>query len=136
MQEQQKPVFVKQYTLVDPKALMIDYTLFFGRKYIPVAYEEHSRKEAFHSTVMLPTSMFAQYLTDLNDAPADVSAIAKNRTISIITLNNEQKIYMIPDLIGNEKVNTYYTKHELPMAFNVTPEINRAIIEQYKIYTR
>ena len=136
MQDSQKPLFVKQYILIDPKALMIDYTMFFGRKHIPVAYKEHSKKEIFHSTVMLPTSMFAQYLTDLNDAPAEVSATAKNRTVSIITMNNGQKLYMIPEWRDNKKVKEIFTAHELPIAFNVTPEINRAIIEQRKIYTR
>lgn len=136
MQDSQKPYFVKQYTLVDPRNLMIDYTLFFGRKFIPVAYEEYSKKEAFHTTILLPTSMFAEYLTDLNNAPTEVSSDFKNRTISIISMENGQKLYMIPEWRNNKKVKAIFTEHELPIAFNVTPEINRAIVEQLKIYTR
>lgn len=136
MQEQHKPNFVKQYTLVDPKKLMINYELFFNRNRIPVAYEERSRKEAFHSTILLPASVFAKYLVDLYNAPSEITDDPKMRTISIITLNNGQKMYMIPDLQTQKDPTLYLNLHDLPMAFNVTPEINRAIAEQWKIYTR
>ena len=132
---QSKYDFVKQYTIVHPRLVLINYNLFGGCSYIPVAHEVRS-KTGFNHSVELPNhSVIWTFLEDLSATnPMDISP--KARTISVLKKDN-QIIYIIPN-IKEPKTPVIFMPNAMEKGWSLglTPEINRAIVEQMKIHTR
>ena len=126
--------FVKTYHVVNPKRIMINYDLFAYCKNVPVAVENEQNPHAgFYPSVEVPTSEFLPYLRLLSDGPDKVAANPANRTFYVIELKNNEKMYIFPNLKSFKNPFKAFKKN---VAFNVTPEINRAIVDVLKTFTR
>lgn len=125
---------VQQYTLVPPKQVFIDYDLFQYCKEIPVGYEQSDNNSGFHECVSLPTEVVLTYLNALKYASDEVVQDPLNRTISIIQLKGNEKLYILPNLKSPKHPISVCEENALGLL--TTPEINRAITEQLKMYTR
>ena len=95
--------FVKQYVLADPRNIMIDYSLWSSCPTVPVAHESDEKGTGFCKCVELPTKVFLGYLAALKKAPAEIRKNPKMRTISVIKLDEDKRMYVIPDLKDAEK---------------------------------
>ena len=125
---------VQQYTLVPPKQLFINYDLFQYCKEVPVWYEKEDETD-FHSTsLLLPTDVVLSYLNALKYASDEVVQNPLNRTISVIQLLNDEKLYILPNLKSPK--NPISVCEQGALGLFTTPEINRAIVEQLKMHTR
>ena len=125
--------FVKQYTLVNPRKMLLDYNLFSWCENIPVKYESENSSGWSHC-VSLPTQVFLGYLNALERAPDRIANDPKSRTISVVSLKNDRFLFILPNLKSPKK--PIYAYEQGTLAFDVTPEINRAIVEQVKMFTR
>ena len=129
--------FVEQYTLVNPKNLFMDYNLWSMCETLPVAVEGKESGTGFAQCVRLKTNVLLPFIQKLENAPTEVSKKQEMRTISIINMKHGAKAYVFPDL---EKDQVYLLtvlekkQKNLPISCFVTPEINRAIVAQSKIY--
>ena len=124
--------FVEQYTLVHPKNVSTDYNYWGLCQTLPVWYEKAGTQSDFHNGVQLPTQVFLGYLNALKNAPLDIDP--KMRTISIVNLQNNAKLFILPNLKSPKRPISVCEQWDL--ALNTTPEINRAIVEQLKMFTR
>jgi len=130
---QPKADFVKQYTLTHPKNVSMDYNLFDLCETMPVWHEVPNAQSDFHSTsLQLPTKVFLRYLNALKHTPLDIDP--KMRTISVVNMKNGAKLFILPNLQSPK--NPISVCKDGDVALNTTPEINRAIVEQLKIFTR
>ena len=132
--------FVEQYTIVDPKKVLNGgYELFAGCEKIPVVCEE-SKKTCcgFSACIEIPTNIVLGFLKALNNMPAEKIVDPKMRTLSIIHLSPEHRIVIGPSL-DKPKAPILWavdSKDKGDWVLNITPEKNRAIVNQLKIYTR
>ena len=125
--------FIKQYTLVNPHKMFLDYNLFSWCENMPVKYEtEHGT--GWTPCVLLPTQVFLGYLHALERAPERIASNPKFRTVFVVNLKNDRKLCILPNLRSPKK--TVYAYEPGELAFHVTPEINRAIVDQVKTITR
>ena len=135
----EKPDFVKQYVLTNPNLLLIDYHYFFGCEEIPVAYEQETRT-GFQTCVELPNNKYIrEYLLQLYAAKNEVLQDPKTRTISVIQIAPNDYLYILPNLknMKNPLMLVGFKKEpHYSWVLNVNPEINRAIVEQLKPFTR
>lgn len=132
--------FVEQYTIIDPKRVLIDYGVFSLCGKIPVACEESAVSSCgFRQCIELPTNLVFSFLMELKDAPAETIINPKMRTISMVHLTPDCMIFIKPNL-QNPKMPTFYRINSKgprqDWVLYVTPEKNRAIVEQLKIHTR
>ena len=134
-----RPDFVKQYVLTNPNLLFMDYRYFFDCDEIPVAYEQETRT-GFQTCVQLPNNKFIrEYLLQLYAAKNEVLQDSKTRTISVIQIAPNDYLYILPDLkhMKNPVMLVGFKKEpHYSWVLNVNPEINRAIVEQLKTFTR
>lgn len=103
--------------------------------------------------IKLPTTQFLPYLRSLEKSEHKDEPYF--RTIHIINLQNDKKIYVIPNLESKQKPKiliadkTYeFPNHktmtqkpgpanvENTLFYNITPEINRSLVDVIKTYTR
>ena len=133
--------FVEQYTILDPKRVMNGgYNLFSECETIPVLCEEADVSPfGFRVCKRLPTNIVIGFLEDLNKASDEQIADPKMRTISMIHLSPDCRFIIGPN-IASPKHPAYYILDENDQRYDwvlhVTPEKNRAIVEQMKIHTR
>ena len=132
--------FVDQYTIVVPSTVMANYSLWSTSKNtpvayenIPVTYENNKHNSCYYDCVLLPTKAFMIFCVKYNKASAEIKNDIKMRTVSVVKLKNNDKLYIFPNP-EKPKDPMFFVSKILP--FNVTPEINRVIVEQMKIYTR
>ena len=129
-----QPDVVKTHIVVNPKNAFINYDLFSLCKDVPVAIESsEAAHNGIYTAIPLPTKEFLPYLAELKHAPDDVAGQTTNRTIYEIQLNNGEKMYIFPNL---KHPKNPWMAFEPNVAFNVTPELNRAIIGVLKKFTR
>lgn len=132
-------VIVEKYVLIQPRKLLIDYSLFDDRKTIPVAYEQ-STNTSWNKCVVLPNEKPIRiFLKHLRDAEPETVNSEKMRTISIVKIDNDKDLYIFPDLKGKKQYEMFVhfkKQDKYSWAHYVTPEINRAIVEQIKLHTR
>lgn len=125
--------FVKKYTLVDPKEVFLDYEYFSLCETTPTSIEGKPGED-FHRAIPFPTEVILPILRFLKKSPAEISKSPLYRTVYEIQLKNNETAYVVPSI--------KYTKcaelgvERKRVAFNVTPEINRAIIDCVKTFTR
>ncbi|MBR4475433.1 MAG: hypothetical protein IKP05_02010 [Alphaproteobacteria bacterium] len=132
--------FVETYTVVDPKNLLINYAMFSACDMVPVVCEGYQSVGSYTAALRLPRDVVWGFLNDLTKLPAEITDEPENRTISIIHLTKDQRIVVMPDFntikgaviwaIDNEK------NGGPSWVCDITPEKNRAIVEQVKIHTR
>jgi hypothetical protein len=131
---QVKSDIVTKHVLVNPKCALMNYDLFSLCKTVPVAVEsEQAGLTGFCDTISLPTQDFLPHLKALNNAPNEVAADPKNRVVYEIKLQNGEKMYIYPNL---KYPRNPWMSFERTVAFNVNPELNRAIISVLKNFTR
>ena len=133
--------FVEQYTIVDPKRVLNGgYELFAGCSTIPVVCEESGVSQCgFRQGIPLPTNIIFGLLMELKKRPVEQIADSKMRTISFVNLAKDCRIVIGPNFESPKQpvfwiVNSSGPKRD--WVLHVTPEKNRAIVEQLKIYTR
>ena len=135
-----KPDFIKQYTLFDPKKVMVTYSAFSNCSTIPVAYESNVFKGIFAQCFQMPNQEpFVNYLKQLSNAKPEVAASHKKRTISVIELDKDKNIFILPNLEHKKTLSivvSFKDGNTESWPLFMTPEINRAIVEQLKFYTR
>ena len=124
---------IKQYTLTNPHKMLLDYNVFSWCENMPVKYETE-RGNGWTPCVMLPTQVFLGYLNALERAPERIVSNPKFRTVFVVNLKNDRKLFILPNLRSPKQPVYAYEPGEL--AFHVTPEINRAIAAAVKTYTR
>lgn len=124
---------VKAYRIVNPKKIMINYDLFAYCKNIPVAIEGDNPHAGFYKSFDVPTKDFLPYLTQLSYAPDEIVTNPATRTFYVIELKNDKKMYIYPNLKHKKNPLMVFEKD---IAFNVTPEINQAITNVLKTFTR
>ena len=125
--------FVEQYTLVNPRNVLLNYNVFSLCENMPVRYES-KYGDGWTECVSLPTQVFLGYLNALKHAPDIIVNDKKMRTISVVNLKNNRQLFILPNLKSPKK--PIYAYEQGTLAFDVTPEINRAIVEQIKMFTR
>ena len=132
-----KPMFnfVQQYTLVNPKQMLVDNSLWSLCEQVPVAYEKEGASSGFVECVELPTEVVSGFLYELQRAPGNIVDNPVMRTVSVIALKNGKKMYILPNLQSPKTPDIFLEKPK-ELAFHVNPEINRAIANQLKLYTR
>lgn len=133
--------FVEQYTIVDPKKILGGYEYWQLCEKVPVVCEESSKSICgFHRGIMLPTNIILGLLTELKEKPEQEIADPKKRTVSIVKLDAEHRIYILPNLespknpifvVANDK-----DESARGWSLYMTPEKNRAIVDALKIHTR
>lgn len=139
--------FVEQYTLLNPNTVMVDYNSWGLCDYTPVATEQgFDKNSGFSTAVNLRTAVILPFINALKQSkPEDIKPV-KMRTISIVHLSKDEHIYILPVLpIKNrdEKCWLYFVNDNSKTidfkpgwSLKMTPEINRAIADQMKIYRR
>ena len=132
--------FVEQYIIADPNKLMHGgYELWSLCEFTPVAYEE-KESSGWLPAVQLPSSWAQPFLKHLKQSDPEIRKDPTQRLISVIRLADGHKLYIVPNL--NEKHGSVLLgehideKHRNDWMYYVTPEINRAIVEQAKIRSR
>ena len=134
--------FVEQYIIVDPQKVQNGgYGFRIIRKFTLVAYEGKKIDGKFLPTIQLPTDWALFFLKRFKRSAPEVRNDPTQRLISIIHLDDKHKLYVVPNLKtkkGSAFVggNTADKERKNDWVFYVTPEINRAIVEQVKIRTR
>ena len=131
--------FVDQYVVIDPKKLLINEEAFALCSKIPVAHAYSPNSEGWHACVQLDTRVMLPFLRALRQAPAEQIAPANMRTVSVINLDKDKRIYVLPNLADPKRalIHIMFEKgdgHTWP--FYMTPEKRYAIVEQLKIHTR
>ena len=104
----------------------------------PVAYQKHAFESGWLNTIDLPSFWAQRFLNELKNAAPEIRNDPLQRLISIINLRAGHKLYITPhlkDKTASYLVNEYKNddKRNRDWVLYVTPEINRAIIEQVKI---
>ena len=132
--------FVEQYVIADPYNIMGDYELWSFCKFTPVAYEDKG-STGFLPAVELPTHWALPFLKLLKQSAPEIRKDPTQRLISVIHLGSNHKLYIVPNLKEKKSsviVGEHYDdeKRKNDWMFYVTPEINRAIVEQAKIRSR
>ena len=138
---QPKYDFVEQYTIVDPKRVLNGgYELFYGCATIPVVCEESEVSPCwFRRCVQLPTRIVYGFLETLKHMPAEKITDPKMRTRSIVHLAKGCRVVIGPNFESPKNPIFWIVdkNDKTPDWFlYVTPEKNRAIVEQLKIHTR
>ena len=132
--------FVEQYVIADPNKLMHGgYELWSFSEFTPVAYEE-KESSGWLSAVQLPTIWVQPFLKHLKQSAPEIRKDPTQRLISVTHLADGHKLYIVPNL--KEKRGSVLlgehsdAKRRNDWMYYVTPEINRAIVEQAKIRSR
>lgn len=131
--------FVEQYVL-DPNYIMNHYELWSFCEFTPVAYEGKKTPCGFLCMVQLPTYWAQSFLKQLKQSAPEIRKDPTQRLISVIHLKDDHKLYVVPSL--KEKKGSVILgehndeKRKNEWMYYVTPEINRAIVEQAKIRSR
>ena len=129
-----KPDIVKSYVLVNPKGVMLNYELFSLCENIPVAVEsKNASMTGICDAIPLPTKEFLPYIRELTAAPDAIAANPAKRTVFVVELLNNEKMYIFPNLKSPKNP---YMAFENNVAFNVNPAINAAITKALKNFTR
>jgi len=134
--------FVEQYTIIDPKRVLNGgYELWLLCEKVPVVCEESKISPCgFRASIELPTKVILGFLGDLKNAPAEKIADPKKRLLSIVHLNEKNRVYIFPNL--KEPKNPWFVVENSDdesakgWSLYTTPEKSRAIVEQLKMYTR
>ena len=133
--------FVEQYVIADPNKLMYGGYEFWGLcKFIPVAYET-TESTGYLPAIQLPTDWAQPFLNILKNSDPEIRQDPRQRLISIINLGGKHKLYIVPNL-KTKKSSVIVGEHnddekrKGDWVLYVTPEINRAIVEQAKIRSR
>ena len=125
---------IERYTVAEPANERIDYTKMLSCETLPVFYSNEYSHDCMHyKWTQMPTRIVFPFLRDLYKLPLNVVTGNKKRTIHIINLNNNKKLYILPNLENVEEPKMIYDKD---IAFNVSPEINKAIVQAKQFYTR
>ena len=132
--QQQKYDFVEQYTLTQPKELMFGYDCWSDCRNVPVRYEQNGNNSGFAACVELPSIVFFRWWKTIQTAPQEVLNNPKSRTISIVNLKNGKKFFILPNVKDIKR--PIYAYEVGSLSTGSTPEINRAIVEQIKTFTR
>lgn len=136
--------FVEQYTVVDPKYVLNGgYGLWSLCKTVPVVCEEGDKSTCdFYQSIRMPSKVVLGFLNDLKKAPAEKIADPKMRTLSIVHLDDKHRIYILPNLLV-PRYPTLFIENDNDddesikgWSLYMTPEKNRAVVEQLKIHTR
>ena len=131
--------FVEQYIIADPRNIMGDYELWSWCKFTPVAYEG-KESTGFLASVELPSRWAQPFLKALKQSAPEIRKDPTLRLISVIRLADGHKLYIVPNLKekrGSVLLGEYSdTKRKNDWMYYVTPEVNRAIVEQAKIRSR
>ena len=134
--------FVEQYVVVDPdNVLHCGYEMWEMCDMTPVAYDNNNAG-GWVNTVELPSVWVQKFLKFLSTkATPEIRKDPTQRLISVINMKDNHKIYIVPYL-GNKhgsyiiSENEDDKEHSRDWVLYVTPEINRAIVEQVKIRSR
>ena len=134
--------FVEQYVLADPNNLnFCGYEMWDFCEMTPVAYQQTALQSGWLNTVELPSIWVQKFLNALKNSSPDVRNDPTQRLISVINMNAGHKLYITPhlkDKTGSYLISEYENdnKRKYDWVLYVTPEINRAIVEQIKIRSR
>ena len=131
---------VEQYIIADPNNLMHGgYELWSFCEFTPVAYEE-KESSGWLLAVQLPSRWVQPFLKQLKQSAPEIRKDPTQRLISVIHLNDDHKLYIVPNLKekrGSVLLGEHIdAKRKNDWMYYVTPEINRAIVEQAKIRSR
>lgn len=133
--------FVEQYVIADPNRIMNGgYDIWGLCKFTPVAYEGEETT-GFLSTLKLPTDWALPFLKTLKNSDPEIRQDPRQRLISVINLDEKHKLYVVPNLKAKKSSiivgeHNDDEKRKNDWLFYITPEINRAIVEQAKIRSR
>ena len=133
--------FVEQYVIADPNKLLNGgYELWGFCEFTPVAYEGEESSCGFLSAVQLPSSWAQPFLKQLKQSAPEIRKNPAQRLVSVINLDDGHKLYIVQNLKekrGSVLLGEYNDeKRKNDWMYYVTPEINRAIVEQAKIRSR
>ena len=133
--------FVDRYVLVDPKHVLLDYAMFNQCTEIPVACENTGpNSQGFNNCVLLPNKKpFSHLLYQLKVSDSKTIQNPIYRTVSVINVALNKRIFILPDIEHIKKpicVVDFDTKNPNDWVLYVNPTINRAIVEQAKMFTR
>lgn len=138
--------FVEEYTLANPKKLIVDVNAWALCKKVPVACENGIEKSGWHKCVELNTSVMLPFINALNASSNEDIAPKAMRTISVVHITKDVDIYILPILpickreekcwfnwVDNTRQNP---NHSFPRGwfFHMTPDIRKAIAAQVKVY--
>ena len=128
---------VTQYVVSDPNNVKNGgYKFWAGCKYTPVAYDNQDVSGGYRKAINLPSFWVQPFLATLKKSNPDVRKDPMQRLISVIKLNEDYKLYVIPDLTGKYR---YIIAGDTPARdwlYYMTPAIRTAIVEQMKIRSR
>jgi len=127
---------VEQYTVVDPKRVMTDYSLFEYCANVPVACEDGAKSGGLINCHMLPTTAVMGFLKALQRMPTEKIADPKMRTIAIVHLAQNRRVVIGPSLRTPKTPVICPVDDDKDWFLYVTPEKNRAMVEQLKLHTR
>jgi len=134
--------FVEQYIISDPNKVMNGgYELWGLCEFMPVLYDNQETLECFGKAVKLPTDWAQPFLKLLKNSEPEIRKDPTQRLISVINLGGNHKLYVVPNL-KTKKSSVIVGEHnddpkrKSDWLFYITPEINRAIVEQAKIRSR
>lgn len=132
--------FVEQYVITDRLLHVSCYEMWSLGNTTPVAYDNNGQG-GWLATVELPNPWAQDFLKKLKTSSKEIRKDPKQRLISIINMKDNHKIYIVPSLADKNRSviipeNVTDKQHYYDWLLYVTPEINRAIIEQVKIRSR
>lgn len=134
--------FVEQYVIADPNKVANGGYEFWGLcRFTPVLYDNQETHECFGEVVHLPTDWAQPFLKILKNSDPEIRQDPRQRLISVINLGGKHKLYVVPKL-ETKKSSVIVGEHnddeerKNDWIFYITPEINRAIVEQAKIRSR
>ena len=131
--------FVDQYVVIDPKKLLINEESFALCNKIPVAYDYSPNNTGWHACAQLDTRIMLPFLRTLRQMPAEQISSVAMRTVSVINLDKDKRIYVLPDFREQKSasIGVVFDKgDERAWPLYMTPEKRHAIVEQLKIHTR
>ena len=114
---------------------MSGYDYWSGCDTVPAAIEDSENTAGWGKCVELPTKLFLNYLVKLKNAPIELSQNPVMRTVYKISLQNNEIMYIYPNL-QDIKTPWIALSNRRTWPFDVTPQINRAIVDAMKTYTR
>ena len=140
--------FVERYTLVNPKNIFANHEAWALCDNMPVAYENSQEKSCWNKCVKLNTSIMLPFIRACKASPNEDLVPEKNRTVSIVHVNKDIDIYVVPMLPMlksdldcwlfwvNRKQRTKDNQFPKGWSFYMTPDIRKALANEIKVHTR
>lgn len=126
--------FVKEYTFVDPKNLLLDYECFASCETLPVACMSSENGLGWTETVQLPTEMVLPFLRKLKNTDYKKTYSVNMRKVFVVDLTHGKSVLITPNLENPANpIRSFFDNGKISNESNcaalVTPEISRAIAQ-------